>query len=230
MVNSPLVSVIMPSYNHKFYVEDAIKSVASQTFKDFELIVLDDGSSDGSDVVLRELSIKYGFKLYEGRNGGLCKTLNKGLDCAVGKYIALIASDDVWVHDKLEKQVAFMEANPEVLACSGNHVKITSDGCPLPFYKQRFHAASMLGFKEIFLWEGTLAGPLAMIRSKSLHDVSGYDEQCAVEDWDVWLRLTNTGRKIYRMAEVLGFYRCTPIIHILIFQLLNPVFCIRLKI
>lgn len=207
MSKSPLVSVIMPSYNHRQYVEAAIKSVICQSYKNFEFIVLDDGSRDGSDEFLKVLSKEYGFDLYLGRNGGLCKTLNKGLSYAKGKYIAIIASDDVWVHDKLEIQVAFMEKASDVAACSGGHVKISPDGEPLPFYKQRFSGHALLGFEDVFLWRGTLAGPLAMIRRDVLQEVSGYDEECAVEDWDVWLRITSLGYKIFRMPNILGFYR-----------------------
>lgn len=203
----PLVSVIMPSYNHRQYVVDAIQSVLAQTYRNIELVVVDDGSQDGSSDLLKELSREHGFSLHLGRNGGLCRTLNKGVQHSHGKYIAPIASDDVWVHDKLERQVRLLESNDAIAACSGGHLKISPTGEPLPFYKQRFYRAAELSFEDVFLWRGTLSGPLAMVRRSVFDQTAGYDESCTVEDWDLWLRIANLGYKLYRMPHILGFYR-----------------------
>ncbi len=112
--NSPLVSVIVPCYNHERYVEQCIESIYNQSFKEFELIVIDDGSNDDSFGIIKRLDSKYNFLAKKQQNIGLCATLNLAISkYAKGKYISICASDDYWEPDKLEKQVNFLEQNPE---------------------------------------------------------------------------------------------------------------------
>ena len=112
------ISVIMPCYNHEQYVERAIISVYDQVYKDFQLIVVDDGSSDASVQVLEDLRNRLGFTLLTQRNQGVCKTLNRAIhEAADGEYIALLASDDFWHSDKLRLQIDALSKNPESEFC-----------------------------------------------------------------------------------------------------------------
>ncbi len=111
-ISQPLVSIIVPSYNHARYINQCIESIYQQTYQYFELIVIDDGSKDNSKEVLIDLHNKYEFTLVFQENQGVAYTLNRGIkEFAIGKYITFCASDDYWVIDKLEKQVVFMENN-----------------------------------------------------------------------------------------------------------------------
>ena len=118
--NMPLVSIIVPSYNHARYVTQCIDSIMQQTYKNFELIVIDDGSKDNSKEVLTTLQAKYKFTLVFQDNHGVAYTLNRGIkEFAKGKYLTFCASDDYWTLDKLQKQVQFMENNQFYPMCYG---------------------------------------------------------------------------------------------------------------
>jgi len=103
---------VVPSYNHEKYIERCITSIYEQDYKYFELIVIDDGSTDESVKVLEKLKNKYDFYLECNENQGLAKTFNRGFrDLAKGKYLTFCASDDYWLPVKLSAQVKFMEEN-----------------------------------------------------------------------------------------------------------------------
>jgi glycosyltransferase involved in cell wall biosynthesis len=128
----PLVSVIMTSYNYGSYISKAIASVLDQTFADFELIVLDDGSVDGSRDIIRRYAdadsrVKY---VFHEANAGIASTNNEGIETASGKFIAFINSDDLWARDKLEKQLAILEKDEDVVVWTEGAI-INKDGRPL---------------------------------------------------------------------------------------------------
>jgi len=108
-MKNPLVSVIIPTYNSAKYIEEALESVFKQTLQDFEIIVVDDGSTDGTGEILKDYSdrIKYIFQ----KNSGPASARNKGIKIARGEYIAFLDADDLWMPTKLEKQVAMFDKN-----------------------------------------------------------------------------------------------------------------------
>ena len=108
----PLVSVIIPSYNHAPYIKECIQSVLDQTFTDFECLIEDDGSKDNTVEVIKTFKDSRINFVANPKNSGACAVANNLIKKARGKYIASINSDDIWVKDKLEKQVKFMEENP----------------------------------------------------------------------------------------------------------------------
>lgn len=120
-----LISVIVPCYNHEKFITQCIESIVNQSYENFELIVIDDGSTDNSPAILRELQEQYNFTLEIQENIGVANTFNKGIQkYAKGKYIAICASDDYWFLDKLQKQVDFMESNPECGMCFGKVIVV----------------------------------------------------------------------------------------------------------
>lgn len=116
----PLVSVIMPSYNHEKYISDAIESVLNQTISDFELIIIDDASKDKSEEIIKAYEKKDNRirAFFHKENRGIARTMNEGLEKAEGKFIALFSSDDVWVKDKLKKQLEVLERNEDIVVWS----------------------------------------------------------------------------------------------------------------
>ena len=202
----PLVTVLIPSYNHKQYVADSVNSVLKQTWKQVELIVIDDGSTDGSMELLSVLSSQYGFKYIAQKNKGLTATLNSVLDSANGKYFCMLSSDDMAMPDKLEKQVAFMEGRPDVGLCGGSAINIGADGEPL--LKQKVLPYGELDFDDVYM--GQKKGPTApsmMARTEALKSVGGYDPDIRLEDMDMWLKLTDGGWKIICLEDVFAYYR-----------------------
>lgn len=113
----PLVSVVMISYNNEKLTAEAIESVLRQDFDDFELIIVDDASTDASRQIIQKYAAENArvrFILHE-TNCGISKTLNDGTEIAQGKFLAIIASDDVWMKDKLSKQLAVLESDEDLI-------------------------------------------------------------------------------------------------------------------
>ncbi|OPY27802.1 MAG: Glycosyltransferase AglE [Methanocella sp. PtaU1.Bin125] len=128
----PLVSVIMTSYNYGRYIAQAIESVLYQTFTDFELIVIDDGSTDDSRAIIkryadRDPRVRY---VFHGANAGIAGTNNEGIRLSAGKYIAFVDSDDLWVRDKLERQVDVLRKDEDLVVWSEGEI-IDMHGEPL---------------------------------------------------------------------------------------------------
>ncbi|CAM3763695.1 glycosyltransferase [Parendozoicomonas haliclonae] len=204
--DKPLVSVIVASYNHANFIEACIKSICQQTYKNIELVVIDDGSSDASDELIRQLSLQYGFYYERQKNQGLCNTLNKGLSLIKGDYVCCFASDDVMMLDRIEKQVQVMENNPEAGACSGNMIAINEQGEVL--LKQKMREKRVLTFDDIFL--GKVRGapaPTVMIRKAALDEVGGYDPDIRIEDLYMWLKITQAGYTIVHSTDLYSYYR-----------------------
>lgn len=209
MKNTPLVTVIIPSYNHQQYVEQTIFSVINQTYKNIELIVIDDGSKDDSVEIIAKLARQYDFRFISKKNEGLTKTLNQALDLARGDYFAPFGSDDIMLLDRIEKQVRFMEMNPDFAISGGNMVRIEQDGTPRK--KQKFYPERELCFDEIF--ENRVKGapaPTLMYRIEQLKAIGGYDESINLEDFYTMLMVTSKGEKVGIMRDILALYRSHP--------------------
>ena len=115
-MSNSLVSVLVPCFNHAKYIETCILSVINQSYKNIELIVLDDGSTDGSYEIAEQLKLKFDFKLIKQDNRGLAATLNRAIiEFSNGDYVAICASDDYFPINKIEKQVGFMQLNPKYM-------------------------------------------------------------------------------------------------------------------
>src|SRR5574341_12560 len=140
----PIVSVIIPSYNHEKYVEECIDSVMRQTYPNIELIVIDDGSSDNSDSVIRKSLEKHchKFRYIRKLNEGVPKTLNLGLKLSSGKYVSIIASDDVMLPQKTEKEVdVFLKSDDNVGMVYSDSIAMNEDGSVLyPYSKVQRHS------------------------------------------------------------------------------------------
>lgn len=211
--SQPLVSVIIASYNHEKYIEASIASVAAQTYRNVELLVVDDGSSDGSVELLRGLQAKYGFDLRVQQNQGLSKTLNEAIARARGNLIVPFGSDDIMLPQRLEKQVAHMWDKPEVGICAGNIEIIDSNGRVMPGKEQRKRDLPFrrLDFDDLFL--DRKPGPMAptlMFRREALEKVGGFDPDIRLEDVYIELAVTKAGYVIDILGEVLAQYRKHP--------------------
>lgn len=121
VVENPLVSVIVPVFNHETFVASALCSIFSQTYERLEVIVIDDGSSDSSYAVLIQLKERFNFRLLKNEtNQGISATINRALAESSGEYVSLCASDDIWLPNKIECQLAFLRENPGLDLLHGN--------------------------------------------------------------------------------------------------------------
>lgn len=133
----------MPSYNHGSYISEAIESVLTQGFKDIELIIVDDGSKDNSEVIIKSYLEKDGriHTIFHKENMGIARTLNDGINRAQGKFVAFIASDDVWTKSKLEKELAELAKNEAIIIWSEGEI-IDSESKPTGKTFTLIHGAS----------------------------------------------------------------------------------------
>jgi alpha-1,3-rhamnosyltransferase len=193
MTEVPIISVIVPSYNHAAYVEDAIKSVADQEPGNFkiDLIVIDDGSTDSSPALLEQLraSGKYDFKLVLKSNEGLCKTLNRAVrEHAVGSYIAVLASDDMWKPEKLRVQLDLLRRTEASEICFSNAETIGAGG-----RKGQSSTCMFTGKIKPILTIYNFVPAGTILFTRALFDkVGGFDENgLRLEDWDFLLRASH---------------------------------------
>jgi alpha-1,3-rhamnosyltransferase len=188
--NLPLVSVVIPCYNHEKFVAQAIKSVINQTYRRIQLIVVNDGSTDNSVEVIESMRKKYRFEFIIQENKGYSAAINKGMrDYVEGKYVAYLDSDDYWDVSKIEKQVQFMEENPQYGMCYAKHYIVEGNNISKALYKHNsFFGKSGWLFNYIFL-ENFIPSLTVMVRKEVYDKVGLYDEQLYVIDYDMWLRI-----------------------------------------
>jgi len=191
-VTEPLVSVVIPTYNRAHLLPECLDSVLSQDFGPFEIIVVDDGSTDNTSEVLA----RYGDRVISVRqsNTGVAGARNLGVRVARGALVAFHDSDDKMLPGRLAAQVAFMEAHPEVAAVTGNIVVQGSE--PINYLKQsglefggRPYLILERAFEKLFD-HNFMANPASMLRRDRILDAGGYDVslRCG-EDYDLWLRM-----------------------------------------
>lgn len=208
-MQQPLVSVIVPCYNHQQYIGDCINSILAQSYHNIELIIIDDGSMDHSIEKIRafDTQCKARFTNFEFRvrpNKGLCATLNEGLDWIKGEYFCLIASDDLMTPHRVATQINFALKNPDVTSIYGS-VQLINEQGDLKQKKQLMYKE--YGFDEIFLNHFTLYAPTQMHNTKDFLRLGGFNEQTKIEDWDMLLRLAKAHKKIICLPDMLAYYR-----------------------
>lgn len=184
----PAVSVVIPAYNAAWCIRRAIDSVLAQTFRDFEVLVVDDGSTDDTAQVLRSYSPA--VMVVRKVNGGLSSARNAGIINARGELVAFLDADDCWLPTKLERQVELMRSRPELGFCSTAARVVGPDGTLLNIWTGAQWQGSFL--VHLFGTHGNVAGSgSAVVARRALFDqAGGFDESLrSLEDIDMWMRL-----------------------------------------
>ncbi|MFV0422307.1 glycosyltransferase family 2 protein [Oleidesulfovibrio sp.] len=188
----PAVSVIIPAYNAALFINKAIDSVLRQTFTDYELIVVDDGSVDGTAEVIQAYGSK--VRYVHQKNGGVSSARNKGIHHAKAPFIAFLDADDYWHAQKLEKQYAFMTRNPH-FALSYTDMEHHAEGKVI--YPSYLHSGrySHLGSGRLYrnlMYETFIFVPTVMVKTECFNTVGLFDESLSnAEDKDMWLRIAD---------------------------------------
>jgi glycosyltransferase involved in cell wall biosynthesis len=204
----PAVSVIMPAYNVESYIADAIESVLAQTFTDYELVIVNDGSTDGT-LRIAELyrnAFPDRVVLVSQENRGLAAARNTALAAARGDVLALLDSDDAWWPTFLQGQMDILNARPEIAVVTGNAVTRggPNDGQPARPVPDSRPAP---GLMEI-LGDETAVFIMSVFRRSVVDSIGGFDEQFRTsEDYDFWIRAALAGFRFVRNSTPLGFYR-----------------------
>lgn len=192
----PLVSVIVPTYNRANLLGRAIQSVLAQTYPHFELIIVDDGSSDNTEAVVTRFDdprIRY-IRHHKNRGGSAAR--NTGIACARGEYVAFLDSDDEWLPEKLEKHLRVFHDDPDCGVVFSAHCEITSDGSSRVYRDQG---------PEGWIYEDLLVSAVvgttsAVVVKRECFDTAGFfDERLpSCQDWDMWIRIA----KHYRFRRI----------------------------
>lgn len=184
-VKSPLVSVIIPTYNRWPMVGEAVDSVLRQTYTSFEILVVDDGSTDETVTALRGRDWR--LRILSQPNGGVAAARNTGVRHAWGKYLAFLDSDDLWLPRKLEVQTVFMERNSGVAICQTEEIWVRRGVRVNPKIKHRKPSGDI--FRRCL--DLCVVSPSAvMIAKEFFSQIGGFDETFPVcEDYDLWLRI-----------------------------------------
>jgi len=215
MTEQPLVTVIAVCYNHSHFIVECLDSIRNQTHPNMQIIIMDDCSNDGSVKIIRNWIERYSIEcrfIAHTQNQGLCRTLNEALELAQGKYISIIATDDLWLPEKLAIQVDVLENLPDdVGVVYGDSWQITEEGELLPElllkpYQEKYGS---LPEGDIYsrLIEGDFIPALNPLTRRSCYNMVGhYDEHLSYEDWDMWLRIAQKFKFVF-MPQVVTKYR-----------------------
>jgi len=200
---SPLVSVIMPSYNHEKYVTDAIESVLAQTYENFELIIIDDGSKDGSWNEICHYSDHPKIKSFQRENRGLIETLKELRMMARGKYLTILASDDKFHQNKLEVMVDLLERNPEAALCIGKTDVIDENGDFKKLVADEYSGNDSL-YMELILGRTYVSSVSTLVKTSVYIDIKFVDPY--IEDLPAWLQISKKW-KVVCTPNIIASYR-----------------------
>lgn len=204
--DSPKVSVIIATHNHAHFLLECLGSVKSQTYRNYEVIVVNNGSTDNTKQVVRDLAWDELRYYYQNDTGSVAGPRNAGIKLAKGEYVAFLDSDDLWYEKKLEKVMGILEKNPDIdilshdlyLVRPGKQKKILRSG---PLKKDMFKS---------LLIKNSVFGSATVVKRTVMVEIGGFDESknCIhVEDGELWLKLAQLGKKFYFINEPLGEYR-----------------------
>ena len=204
----PLVSVLLPSYNHEKYVEAAVRSVMEQKGVAFELIVVDDGSSDSSPQILERLQNEFGFHYIHRPNKGIVPTIIELLSLAKGKYFCSIASDDMMPPDRLRIQSQYMETHRGKPVCFGQVVRMDAEGNLESERDPRYTTAvPEVTFADIFLGKKELHGCTEMIDCETFRAMGGFNADFVIEDFQMMLKFLYHYEPLPVLDTVCCYYR-----------------------
>lgn len=195
------VTVLMPVYNGERYLKEAIDSILSQTRKDFDFLIINDGSTDSSEEIIKSYHDPRITLVNHDKNRGLVEALNQGLDLACGDYVARMDCDDVSLPSRLEKQVCFMDKNKDVGVC-GTWIKFIGTN------RIKKYPVSHESIKFNYLYSCPIAHPTIMIRKSifAANNIKYDDNYKHAEDYELWSRTMNTFC-FANIPEVLLHYR-----------------------
>ncbi len=206
MGHTPLVSVLLPVYNAEKFLAQALDSVLAQTFRDFELLIINDGSRDGSRAILETYAAKDDrIRLTHRHNKGIVATLNEMLAQAKGDFIARMDADDIALPDRFHQQVTFLREHPEVVCVGGAYEMIDSQGKLITPVKPPEQDTDIQ--EQMLSGATAVQHPCAMARRRAMLQVGGYAPKAFLaEDLDLWLRLGEIG-KLANLADTVLQYR-----------------------
>ena len=191
MDSNPLVSIIIPFYNSEKYIKRSLESILGQTYKNLEIILIDDGSTDRTVEIVKSYKDPRIIYLFQ-KNQGQGPARNNGIKKSQGEYITFLDADDYYFPEKVEKQVRFLENHPEYQAVYCNALHFYSDN-PTVFFKKKgnFHSGDI--FKDLL--ESSYINLNTIMVSRQILDKAGLfnENRYCPEDWELWLKISRAG-------------------------------------
>lgn len=206
-MSTPLVSILIPVYNTAAYLTRAIQSILDQQYTPMEIILINDGSTDASETILRSFQdprIRY---VSHAQNMGLVYTLNEGIDLSAGKYIARMDGDDVCLPGRIAQQVGYLEAHPEVSVLATRVSLINEQDEPIGYWEADQQNIEPEQIRAFLPKDNCLAHPSIMAKAELLKRYKYRTEQSQAEDYDLWLRLAADGVVIHKLPEAFVQHR-----------------------
>ena len=204
MNDTPLISIIMPVYNGTKYLPKAISSVLGQTYKNFEFIIVDDGSEENIEEIVNGFSDDR-IKFFKREHAGISTQLNFGLEMAKGEFIARMDSDDSCLPERLDKQISFLFDHPEISVVGSNIIYIDENDEIIQNREYPEHNAAIAEAMPIL---ASVCHPAIMLRADVFKSVGKYAEDAPpVEDLEIFLRMIEKGIQFYNIQECLLYYR-----------------------
>lgn len=203
----PEVSIILPVYNGGPHLPKAIKSILSQSFGGFELIIVNDGSTDNSEQVIKSFNDPRIVYIANDRNSGLIFTLNKAIDKASGEYIARMDADDICRADRLAEQKRWLDEHPGTSVVASIIEFIDDNDQPAGHWPTDRATISAQRIRKKLPHDNCIAHPSVMVRAEILKTYRYKEYQKNIEDYDLWLRLLADGKIIEKIEKPLLLYR-----------------------
>ncbi len=206
-MNDPLISVLLPVYNSEKYLARAIQSVLIQSFTDFELIIINDGSTDKTELIILSFPDPRIVYIKNDTNRGLILSLNRGIEMAKGTYLARMDADDICLPDRLAKQKTFLDQHAEVVMVASTVNFIDEQDREKGNWPLDRETISPSAIRKAMPYENCIAHPSIMIRLSIIKNLKYKEYQENIEDYDLWLRMLNRSMNIAKIEEPLLLYR-----------------------
>jgi len=203
----PLVSILLPAYNSESYIKQTIDSILQQSYTEFELLIINDGSTDNTANIIDSYTDKRIQHIKNNGNKGLIFTLNKGIELAKGKFIARIDADDICLPQRIEKQVAWMQQNTNTTVLATTVQFINEHNESTGFWSLDLQSITSSAIKKNMVWQCCIAHPSVMMRTEVIKKYRYNAHQKHTEDYDLWLQLLADGFVIEKINEPLLLYR-----------------------
>lgn len=208
---APLVSVIMSVHNGEQWLNEAVESIIRQTYTHWEFIIVDDASNKTTQDLLQHYRIDSRIKIIRvDSRQGLTKNLNTATSLCTGEFIARMDADDISVHDRLEKQVIYLQTNPAIAVVAGFIDIMDETGKITGSWPDDRNTITWKQIKAMLPWKNCIAHPTVMLRKNVLEQYRYNESQVHSQDWDLWLRLAADGKVIEKIATPLLLYRVHP--------------------
>jgi glycosyltransferase involved in cell wall biosynthesis len=208
------VTVVLSTYNHERYIDEALDSLGAQTSREFEVVAIDDGSTDATVATLErrlgDLPVPARLIVNE-RNLGLCATKNRALTACDQQFVCFFAGDDVYEPQKIEHQLAFMRSSDEQVAAMFADAWVMTDaGRPIHRWFDGRRPVRDGAIFDAILDTNFIPAPTVMVRRAVIEDVGGFDTNLYIDDRDMWLRILDRGYELRFLDECVIRYRLSP--------------------